>query len=285
MRLGTRGSQLALAQARLVAGHLVETAAAAEVEIVPITTSGDRGEQAEPIGKRRWVDTIEDALANGEIDLAVHSAKDVPGDHELAQGMSVGAVLARADARDVLVGASSLDALATGARVGTASLRRRAELLAMRPDLDIVEIRGNVPTRLAKLEAGEADALVLAAAGLDRLGLGDRVGAALDPSLFVPAPGQGILAIEGRKLPDAALDAASGSALAAERAISRALGANCESALGCYDDGAALHVFAGSPDGTAWIRDTVVASDSAGRVRAAIERLDLLGAKELIAGG
>lgn len=286
MRLGTRGSDLALAQARLVAGHLVSTGVAEEVELVEITTTGDRGPGAAgPADKRRWIDTIEQALAGGSIDLAVHSAKDVPGDHELADGMTVGAVLPRGDARDVLVGAGSLDALAPGARIGTSSLRRRAELLAVRPDVEIVPLHGNVPTRLAKLDAGEADAIVLAAAGLERLGLAERVGATLDPSVFVPAPGQGIIAIEGRELPPGALDETAHATLLAERAVARALGASCETAVGCYDDGSALSIFAGSSGGDGWIRDTVVAPDRTERVRIAVERLETVGARELIAGG
>ncbi|MCW2984129.1 MAG: hemC, partial [Conexibacter sp.] len=143
MRLGTRGSALALVQAHAVAGAL-----GGDAEIVEITTSGDRGIAGD---KARWIDTIEDALERGDIDLAVHSAKDVPAASLLRPGMELAAVLGREDPRDALVGARSLDELAPGARVGTASLRRRAQLLAARPDLVVLPLRGNVDTRLRKL--------------------------------------------------------------------------------------------------------------------------------------
>ncbi len=273
MRLGTRGSALALAQARAV-----DAALGGGHELVEIVTGGDRGMAGD---KSRWIDTIEDALERGEIDLAVHSAKDVPGAAELRPGMRVGAVLAREDPRDALVGAASVEALPAGARVGTASLRRRAQLLAVRDDLEVVALRGNVPTRLAKLDAGECDALLLAAAGLRRLGLADRVGALLDPAVFVPAPGQGIIAVEGRKLPDAIVDADAQRALSLERAVVEALGATCDTPVGCHFDGTALHAFAGMPDGSAWLRDSVVASeDPAGLL---VQRLESMGARDLLA--
>ncbi len=189
IRLGTRGSALALAQARSVAALL-----GPDVELVPITTAGDVDRAGGD--KSRWTGALEEALVGEEIDLAVHSAKDVPG--ELAPGTAIVAVPARADARDVLVGAGGLDALPRGARVGTSALRRRAQLLAIRPDLDVVELRGNVDTRLRKLAAGEVDALVLAAAGLARLGRFDVVSAPLEGDVFVPAPGQGCLALQAR---------------------------------------------------------------------------------------
>ena len=282
MRLGTRGSALALAQAETVAAHLVATGAAGHVELVTITTSGDRGGAV--ADKRRWIDTIGQALTAGEIDLAVHSAKDVPGAHELAPGMRIAAVTPRADARDALVGAPSLDALAPGARVGTASLRRRSQLLAARPDLDIVELRGNVPTRLSRLDEGAVDAVVLAAAGLRRLGLGDRIGELLDPERFVPAPGQGILALEGPTIPGGVADEDAVAALAAERAVVEALGASCTTPVGCHDDGHGLSVYVGTPDGGSWLRDRVVAGDAPARAALAIERLELLGARALLDG-
>jgi hydroxymethylbilane synthase len=185
VRLGTRGSALALVQARAVRDALGGAPAA---EIVEITTSGDRGVAGD---KARWIDTIEDALERGDIDLAVHSAKDVPAASLLRDGMALAAVLGREDARDALVGAESLDHLPEGARVGTASLRRRAQLLAVRPDLVVTPLRGNVDTRLRKLREGQCDALILAAAGLRRLGRAEEIGALLDPSVFVPAPGRG----------------------------------------------------------------------------------------------
>lgn len=273
MRLGTRGSALALAQARAV-----DAALGGGHELVEIVTGGDRGIAGD---KSRWIDTIEDALERDEIDLAVHSAKDVPGAAELRPGMRVGAVLAREDPRDALVGAASVEALPAGARVGTASLRRRAQLLAVRDDLEVVALRGNVPTRLGKLDAGECDALLLAAAGLRRLGLDDRIGALLDPAVFVPAPGQGIIAVEGRSVPEEIVDADAQRALSLERAVVEALGATCDTPVGCHFDGTALHAFAGMPDGSAWLRDSVVASeDPAGLL---VQRLESMGARDLLA--
>lgn len=273
MRLGTRGSALALAQARAV-----DTALGGGHELVEIVTGGDRGIAGD---KSRWIDTIEDALERGEIDLAVHSAKDVPGAAELRSGMVVAAVLAREDARDALIGAGSIEALPAGARVGTASLRRRAELLAVRDDLEVVTLRGNVPTRLAKLDAGECDALLLAAAGLRRLGLADRIGALLDPAVFVPAPGQGIIAVEGRSVPEAIIDAEAQRALSLERIVVEALGATCDTPVGCHFDGTTLHAFVGMPDGSAWLRDSVVTPDDPAALL--VQRLQSMGANELLA--
>jgi hydroxymethylbilane synthase len=178
IRLGTRGSALALAQARWVAERLP-----GEVELVPITTSGDQpstsrgqtplgGSRVAAADKSRFVKEIEDALLAGEVDLAVHSAKDVPA--ELPSGLVIQGVPERSDPRDTLCGAESLEDLSEGAVVGTASLRRRAALLALRPDLDVRDLRGNVDTRLRRLADGEFDAIVLAQAGLERLGRGDE---------------------------------------------------------------------------------------------------------------
>src|SRR3954449_3817731 len=183
LRVGTRGSALALAQSTPVAEAL-------GAELVPVRTTGDRG--AGVGDKARWVKELEAALLSGEIDLAVHSAKDVPG--ELPDGLSIVAAPARGPSEDALCGAPSLAALPPGARVGTSSLRRAAQLRAARDDLDVQEVRGNVDTRLRKLAEGEQDALVLARAGLARLGR-DEPAAPLD---WVPAPGQGTLALEGR---------------------------------------------------------------------------------------
>ena len=253
LRLGTRGSALALAQAHWVAARLGGAA-----EIVEVTTAGDL---ARDVGdKSRWTGALERALLAGEIDLAVHSAKDVPA--ELAPGTAIAAVPPREDPRDVLVGAPSLDALPAGARVGTSALRRRAQLLAVRPDLDVVELRGNVDTRLRKLAAGEVDALVLAAAGLARLGRDDVVAAPLEGAVFVPAPGQGALLVQGRAgdaLP-AVDDAAAHAALAAERAVAARLGASCHTAIG-VQAGTGLRAFAGLPDGSEWLVDEVADAD------------------------
>jgi hydroxymethylbilane synthase len=272
VKLGTRGSALALVQA-----HAVADALGGDAEIVEITTSGDRGIAGD---KARWIDTIEDALEAGTIDLAVHSAKDVPAATLLRDGMELAAVLAREDARDALVGASSLEALPAGARVGTASLRRRAQLLAVRDDLEVLAVRGNVDTRLRKLRDGACDALILAAAGLRRLGRAGEIGALLDPSVFVPAPGQGALAVEGRTIPAALVDAQADAQLRAERFVVEALEASCDTPVGVHHDGTALHAFVGLPDGSAWLRDSVVADDAAPLL---VARLESMGARELLA--
>jgi hydroxymethylbilane synthase len=191
-RLGTRGSALALAQAKTVADAL------GGAELVAITTSGDRGDGLRTrsgggrgmLGdKSRFVREIERALLDGEVDLAVHSAKDLPG--ELPDGLEIAGVPEREDPRDAFVGtAGSLAEVPEGARIGTSSLRRRAQLLALRPDLEIAELRGNVDTRLAKLDSEQLDGLVLAAAGLNRLGRASEVAFAFDPAELTPAPGQ-----------------------------------------------------------------------------------------------
>jgi hydroxymethylbilane synthase len=255
LRVGTRGSALALAQARWVADRLDDPV------IVEITTSGDR---ARALGdKSRWVDAIEAALTAGEIDLAVHSAKDVPG--ELAEGCELVATPPRAPAEDVLVRrADALPELPEGARIGTSSLRRRAQLLSVRPDLDVVELRGNVDTRLRKLDAGEVDAVVLAAAGLERLG----IGRAAEPLDFVPAPGQGTLAIEARAddqrvrgSVDDVHDPDTFAALMAERAAVRVLGATCHTPIAIHASGGTIRGFVGLPDGSVWVADEVAGDD------------------------
>ena len=288
LRLGTRGSALALAQARWVAERIGPSH---RVELVEIRTAGDAGAN---IGdKSRWVDAIESALVAGEIDLAVHSAKDVPG--ELAEGCAIVATPEREAAHDVLLlrspdgidhGRKVLAQLPHGARIGTASLRRRAQLLAKRPDLDVVELRGNVDTRIRKLAAGEADALVLAAAGLSRLGRAEiRTPLVIGP--FVPAPGQGTLALEAREGDDrfAALNhPETFAALAAERDAVRLLGASCHTPVGVWarrgEDGTSwMSGFAGLPDGSAWLHDEVATADGA----VLAERMLAAGAAELLA--
>ena len=255
MRLGTRGSALALVQARWVADRLD-----GPVEIVEVKTTGDGDRAARD--KEKWVRELDRALLDGEIDLAVHSAKDVPG--RLADGVVIVGVPPRADARDALCGAPSLDALAPGAVVGTSSVRRAAQLHALRDDLTVTELRGNVDTRLRRLADGDYDAIVLACAGLERLGRGDAVDGVLDA--FVPAAGQGVLAVTARAGDAAAkraalaitdLDAA--AALAAERALVIALAADCDTPVGahCAVDGQrlTLRAFLGREDGSAWLRD------------------------------
>jgi hydroxymethylbilane synthase len=278
LRLGTRGSPLALAQARLVASLLVGV----ETEIVAIETGGDRG--APGGDSARWVDAIEDALLAGEADLAVHSAKDVPG--ELAGGLVLAGAPERADPRDALVGAASLDDLAEGARVGSGSLRRRAALLATRPDLDVVPVRGNVDTRLRKLAEGEADALVLAVAGLARLGRDE--GSPIDEDVMVPAPGQGTIALEAREDDADALAAArsithppSFTALRAERIVVSVLGATCHTPVGAYARQGEVIAFAGLPDGSEWVRDRVAGHPETA-ARECAERLLTAGAREIL---
>jgi hydroxymethylbilane synthase len=250
LRLGTRGSALALAQAREVAALL-----GGQVELVTIATAGDadraRGD------KSRWVGALEAALLSGEIDLAVHSAKDVPG--ELAAGTAIVATPRRASPFDVLVGSGSLESVAQRARVGTSSVRRRAQLLAARPDLDVRELRGNVDTRLAKQAAGEVDVLVLAAAGLERL---ERAGGGtLSGGVFVPAPGQGVIAVQARAGSPAAGAAVAAdhpgthAALDEERAAVRALQASCHTPVGVLALDGRVHGFVGLPDGSAWMLD------------------------------
>jgi hydroxymethylbilane synthase len=249
---------LALVQARLVA-ELLETV---EVELVELKTSGDRGVRGGD--KSRWVKELEEALLDGRADLAVHSAKDVPG--ELPAGLSIVGVPERADARDVICGAAGIAAIPEGAVVGTSSLRRRSQLLAVRPDLAIEEMRGNVDTRLKKLRERQYDAIVLARAGLDRLGVDE--GQPVDVAAMTPAPGQGCLALEARsdddrvaELAQAITDRRALVELTAERAVVTALDATCHTPVGAHArlDGDVLAVegFAGLPDGSAWIRDRV----------------------------
>jgi hydroxymethylbilane synthase len=286
LRIGTRGSTLALVQARAVAALLD-----APSEIVTITTAGD---VARGLGdKSRWTGALEAALLAGDIDLAVHSAKDVPG--ELAGGTEIACVPRRADPLDVLVGEARLSEVREGARVGTSALRRRAQLLAARPDLSVVELRGNVDTRLRKLAAGEADVLVLAAAGLDRLDRRGEAGGRLDGELFVPAPGQGAIAVQAATGSEAAAVAAayshphSATCLRAERAAVRALDASCHTPVGVHADAVAdglrVRGFAGLPDGSEWVIDEVVVAgvedpEAAGSALAA--RMLAAGAGELL---
>ncbi len=312
LRLGTRGSALALAQAELVARDLA--AHGTRVEIVEIRTSGDEPAPATE-DKARFVKELEQALLAGEIDLAVHSAKDVPG--ELPDGLEIVAVPERADARDALclaprvgsaapgpadapprhsLAARSLDVLPDGAVVGTASLRRRAELLALRPDLEIRELRGNVDTRLGRLAEGELDAIVLAAAGLARLGRSDE-GTPLPEIALIPAAGQGCLALEARADDDATrklacrlTDPRAFACLSAERALVTAIGATCHTPVGAHativnHSFLELNAFVGTPDGGRWIRDDVrgLAENPQAIGHDAANRLVAAGAPEILA--
>ena len=247
--MGTRGSALALAQARQFARQLEEAHPSLHVEEQIIRTTGDK-QQSAPLpaigGKGVFTLEIENALHEGAIDFAVHSLKDLPP--ELPEGLILGAIPRRADASDVCIlrsgfnGALSLDALPPGAKVGTSSLRRRAQLLAVRPDLQIADIRGNIDTRLRKLEEHDFDATLLARAGLERLdllhGISERC-FDLNQNQFVPAPGQGALAIEARRDDEQTLqllasldDAGTRAEIGAERTAMRALNAGCSTPLG-----------------------------------------------------
>ena len=253
MRIGTRGSALALAQAGTVAQ-------AVGAELVAITTTGDRNRGA--LDKERWTRELDLALLAGEIDAAVHSAKDVPV--ILPDGIEIAVVPLRADPRDALCGAASLAALAPGAVVGTSSLRRAAQLRSVREDLKITELRGNIDTRLARLAGGDYDAIVLALAGLQRLGREAEATGALTE--FVPCSGQGALAITTRSGDAAALsvlreldDDVTHRCLLAERAVVHGLDADCHSAMGAYatiaGETITLQAFAGRVDGSAWLSD------------------------------
>jgi hydroxymethylbilane synthase len=287
VRIGTRGSALALAQARQVAALL-----GGEHEIVEVVTSGDRGEAVSD--KERWVRELDRALMDGEIDCAVHSAKDVPA--SLPDGVVIAAVPPRADPRDALCGASSLAAVAVGARVGTSSLRRTAQLRALREDLEILELRGNVDTRLRKLADGEVDALVLALAGLRRLGRGDEATAVLSPDEMLPAAGQGALAHEGRADDGDVMAAAaeisdyeSTVCVIAERALTKALDATCYTPVAALatveGDELTLRAFAALPDGSEWVRDelTAGASDPEAVGRGVADRLRAVGVADILA--
>lgn len=301
VRIGTRGSQLALRQAEEIAAGLRRAWPRVEVELVPIRTSGDRlatAHLAEVGGKGLFVQEIDDALREGRVDLAVHSLKDLPG--ERPRDLVLAAFPPREDPRDVLVAArpTTIAALPAGARVGTSSLRRSVQLLARRPDVASVPIRGNVDTRLRKLRDGQYDALVLAAAGLRRLGLLDGGATLLDPDEMLPAVGQGTLGVEARA-DDAAIlalaepltDPETRAATLAERAFLEAVGGTCTTPLAAYarreGDGLRLDAFVATPDGTRVMRDRETgapdAPEALGRRLAA--RLLAAGAEAIIQVG
>ena len=273
LRIGTRGSALALWQARTVAGKIEQ--AGSRAEILVIKTGGDRLQErplSEVGGKRLFVKEIEDALLAGDIDIAVHSAKDMSA--VLPEGLAIAAVLAREDPRDALVLGenvrvvdfhAALHHLGEAPAIATGSVRRIAQLTASIPQATFTPIRGNVDTRLGKLDRGEFEALVLAAAGLRRLGLDGRISAAIPVDRCIPAPGQGIVAIEiragdsrARSAVASANDAAAAVSLAAERSIVSALGGGCQLPLGAIaiheDRRLTLHAVVATPDGSRAIR-------------------------------
>jgi hydroxymethylbilane synthase len=259
LRIGTRGSRLARAQTGWVRDHLAAAAPGSTLEEVIISTSGDQS-PAGPLGTGVFVKELQAALLDGRIDLAVHSLKDLPT--EATPGLVVAAIPERADARDALVG-GQLRGLSPGAAVGTGSPRRSAQLRRLRPDLDVVPIRGNIPTRIDRARSGELAAVMLAAAGLARLGL--AADDLLDPDEVLPAPGQGALALEVRDADPAAAGLAAvldhrptRSAVLAERAVLRELGGGCLLPVAAYGQlaGGVLSLTASvtAPDGSAQAR-------------------------------
>jgi hydroxymethylbilane synthase len=314
VRIGTRGSALALAQAQLVARSL------GGGEIVVVRTSGDRqmhehangasngrGGQRHDGDKSRWVAELEQALLTGRVDLAVHSAKDVPG--EIPDGLELLGAPPRAAVEDALIGVRSLEELPRRACVGTSSVRRAAQLRAARADLEVVSLAGNVDTRLRKLASevtmrgdgtggGESSlhAIVLASAGLWRLGRERDIGCTLDAARFVPAPGQGTLALQARtddaltrKTVEGILDKDASACLKAERAVAQALASSCNTPLGAHAAPAGcgcllLRAWIGLPDGSEWLEDELLGGfyDPEALGRRVAERLEAVGARQLL---
>jgi hydroxymethylbilane synthase len=271
LRIATRKSPLALWQAEHVAALLRGAHAGLDVELLPMSTQGDRIQDrslAAIGGKGLFIKELEVALTEQRADIAVHSMKDVPA--EMPPGFMIAAFLARADPRDALLcrRGSTLADLPAGAKLGTSSLRRRAQILAARPDLRIEPLRGNVDTRLARLESGPLDAIVLACAGLDRLGHESRITTRLAAEAMLPAVGQGAIGIECRNedartraLVAALDDNATHTALAAERAFARTLGGSCQSPIAALariaEDRLTLQGLVAEPDGSRLLRDSL----------------------------
>jgi hydroxymethylbilane synthase len=291
LRIATRRSALALAQAEQVAAML--SANAFRSEIVPMSTSGDEGATATGSTsgmKGLWIDRIVEALRAGEVDLAVHSAKDLPAEDE--EGVVIAAVPKRTDPLDILIG--RLEKLQPGMVVGTSSLRRRAQLLAGFPGMGVTEIRGNVDTRLRKLAEGEVDGLVLAAAGLQRLGIEPAHARRLRVDEMIPAPGQGCLAIQAReddRSTRAVLsvldDSASRRALDAERALTQLLGGGCDVPMGAFaaakDDRLRLVAVVATADGAKLVRSAAEGTDPAEVASVLAQRLRAEGAEAILA--
>lgn len=299
LKIATRESPLALWQARHVQAQLTRAHPGLQVELVPMTTQGDQllsAPLAQVGGKGLFVKELEQAMLDGRADIAVHSMKDVP----VAQpeGLGLFAFLQGEDPRDAFVSNTHdrLDALPQGAHVGTSSLRRRTQLAALRPDLKISDLRGNVGTRLRKLDEGKYDAILLATAGLVRLDLGTRIRERLDPQRFVPAIGQGIIGIECRSN-DAATqallqplhDPASATRLAAERTMNARLGGACQVPVAGHavveGDRLTLTGLVGSPDGSRQVRDQIhgAAADAAQLGETLAQRLLGNGARQILA--
>jgi hydroxymethylbilane synthase len=284
LRIATRGSALAIAQATQVAEML------GGAELVRVASDGEAGDKA------RFVRGVERALLAGEAEIGVHSAKDLPA--ELTEGLMLAAVPAREDARDAWVGVgSSIDDVPEGTRVGTASLRRQAQLLAARPDLEVGELHGNVDTRLRKLSEGEPDAIVLAVAGLRRLGRAAEISFPIEEDSMTPAAGQGSLVLQIRTEDEAALravdplvDEAALRELTAERAVVSLLNATCNSPLGVHakadprSERMQMHAFVGLPDGSEWLRDEIEGDSTEPTLLGAelAQRLLATGAREIL---
>jgi hydroxymethylbilane synthase len=291
LRIATRRSALALAQAEEVAAML--SANAFRSEVVPMSTSGDEGAVATGSTsgmKGLWIDRIVEALRAGEVDLAVHSAKDLPGDDE--EGVVIAAVPKRADPLDVLIGRH--EKLQPGMVVGTSSLRRRAQLLAGFPGMGVTEIRGNVDTRLRRLSDGEVDGLVLAAAGLGRLGIEPPHTRRLRVDEMIPAPGQGCLAVQAReddrstRAVLSVLDhATSRRALEAERALTKLVGGGCDVPMGAFaaarGDRLRLVAVVATTDGAKIVRSAAEGTDPAEVASIVARRLRADGAESILA--
>ena len=317
LRIATRKSQLALWQAEHVSALLRAAHPGLEIELVPLLTQGDRIQDrslAAIGGKGLFIKELEIALEELRADIAVHSMKDVPAD--LPRGLIIGAVLKRADPRDALVttsGIARLEELPHGAVVGTSSLRRQAQIRALRPDLSIESLRGNVDTRLRKLDAGQEsagvaatagvagaggkrmDAIVLACAGLIRLGLESRITARLDPKICLPAVTQGVIGIECRENDSTTIeflraleDSATRKVMDAERAFAARLGGSCQSPIAAYaeldGDRMTLRGLVAEPDGSRLLKDTLSGSadNPAGLGRVLAERILPAGAGPLL---
>ncbi len=298
LRIATRRSALALWQAEHVAARLRAAHPDLEVVLVPVVTQGDRVQDrplAEVGGKGLFIKELEHAIADGAADIAVHSMKDVPAD--LPEGFVIGAVLPRADPRDAFVSVrhARFAALPRGARLGTSSPRRQCLMRAVRPDLEIALLRGNVDTRLGKLDAGQYEAIVLAAAGLTRLGLAARISEYLDPAISLPAVGQGIVGIECRDerrllgLLAPLDDPPTRTCLDAERAFSARLGGGCLSPIAGFAELAGerivLEGLVGAPDGARVCRDRIegTAAEAALLGTRLAERVLAAGGEELLA--
>ncbi len=272
IRVGSRGSRLALTQAELAAAHL--RAPGIEIALVPITTAGDR-DRSRPFGeigsRGVFVKELEEALLEHRIDIAVHSAKDMTSTDP--EGLEVGAYVARDDPRDALCGASSIE---PGMRIGTASARRKAQLLALEPTLSIEPLRGNIDTRLRKRGERGLDAIVLAACGLDRLGLAHEIGLRFDPEQLLPEAAQGALALQVRAgeahLVAAADHEETRRRVEAERAVIAAVGGGCLAPVAAHHDGTTLTALIAAEDG-AWLeRRTGDDPAALGRELASLER-------------